>query len=117
MFWEQIVVGSIPVILANIRYIIKVHLTQCNYYIPNISPFKEVIKIRICQNNLIVNYRKFKVKFDNGGERSYIMSRENKGIFFYNVYNGNEKLGFTRIGLNQKFYEKFPCGQAYTINN
>ena len=45
------------------------------------------------------------------------MNRENKGIFFYDVYNGKEKLGFTRVGLHQKFSEKFPCGQAYTINN
>ena len=45
------------------------------------------------------------------------MNRENKGIFFYDVYNGKEKLGFTRVGLHQKFSEKFPYGQAYTINN
>lgn len=76
-----------------------------------------MIKIKIGSNNLITNHRSFKIKFDNGGERTYIMSRENKGIFFYDVYNGKEKLGFTRVGLHQKFSEKFPYGQAYTINN
>ena len=56
-----------------------------------------MIKIKIGSNNLIVNHRIFKIKFDNGGERTYIMNRENKGIFFYDVYNGKEKLGFTLI--------------------
>ena len=47
---------------------------------------------KIPGQSLITNYRKFKVKFVNGGIRKYEYSRANKGIFFYNVFDENEKL-------------------------
>ena len=65
--------------------------------------------------DMITNHRRFKVKF-NDGERRYELNRDQENIFFYDVYNGKEKLGFTRVGINQKFVEKFPFGQAYTID-
>lgn len=72
--------------------------------------------MKIKQEALIANYRKFKVKFSNDSIRYYEYDRENKGIFFYNVFDEKmEKLGFTRVGINQKFIEKFPIGVAYTI--
>lgn len=72
---------------------------------------------KIPGQGLITNYRKFKVKFVNGGIRRYEYSRANKGIFFYNVFDGNEKLGFTRIMVDQTFNDKFPIAEAFfTLN-
>lgn len=72
--------------------------------------------MKIKQGALIANYRKFKVKFSNDSIRYYEYDRENKGIFFYNVFDEKKKkLGFMRVGINQKFVEKFPIGEAYTI--
>lgn len=79
------------------------------------NKIKEVVKIKIRSNDFITNHRRFKVIFSNGGEREYELNRENKGIFFYDVYNGKEKLGFTRVTLYQQFIEKFPGARFYSI--
>ena len=71
--------------------------------------------MKINMQDMITNHRRFKVKFNDNGERRYELNKDQGNIFFYDVYNRKEKLGFTRVGLNQKFIEKFPFGQAYTI--
>lgn len=68
---------------------------------------------KIPENQLITNYRKFKVKFANGGIRKYEYSRSNKDIFFYYVFDGEEKLGFTRIHIDQTFRDKFPIAESF----
>ena len=69
--------------------------------------------LKIPENQLITNYRKFKVKFPNGGTRKYEYTRSNKDIFFYYVFDGEEKLGFTRINISQTFRDKFPIAESF----
>ena len=70
------------------------------------NKIKEVVKIKIRSNDFITNHRRFKVIFSNGGEREYELNREN---------NGKEKLGFTRVILQQQFIEKFPGSRFYSL--